>query len=103
MLSWVVSNILKNSLEAVGDDGVVKVFVYEGRDNVVVEFLDNGCGISPERLELIKQGRSVSSKPYGSGVGITICRNILADHGGAYDIRNVGGGCLVSISLPLGS
>ena len=101
MLSWVISNILKNSLEAVSDDGVIKIFVYEGRGTVVVEFLDNGCGISPERLELINQGRVVSSKPHGSGVGISICRNILAEHGGAYDIRNINGGCLVRINLPI--
>jgi len=101
MLSWVVSNILKNSLEAVPAGGVIKIFVYEGRDTVVVEFLDNGCGISPERLELINQGRTVSNKPNGSGVGITICRNILNEHGGAYDIKNMQNGCLVRINLPL--
>ncbi|MCL2852386.1 MAG: HAMP domain-containing histidine kinase [Defluviitaleaceae bacterium] len=101
MLSWVVSNILKNSLEAVSENGIIKIFVYEGRDTVVVEFLDNGCGISPERLEQLNQGRVVSSKPHGSGVGISICKNILAEHGGAYDIRNINGGCLVRINLPI--
>ena len=101
MLSWVVSNILKNSLEAVDNNGVIKIFVYEGRGTVVMEFLDNGCGISPDRLELINQGRAVSSKPYGSGVGISICKNILTEHGGAYDIKNISGGCLVRINLPM--
>jgi len=105
MLSWVVSNILKNSLEAVSENGVIRIFVYEGRGTVVMEFLDNGCGISPEKLEMISEaqmyGRVISSKPHGTGIGISICRNIISDHGGTYDIRNINGGCLVRISLPI--
>jgi len=101
MLSWVISNILKNSLEAVSEAGVIRIFVYEGRGTVVVEFLDNGCGISPEKLEMISQGRVISSKPHGTGVGISICKNILTDHAGTYDIRDINGGCLVRISLPV--
>ncbi|MCL2674795.1 MAG: ATP-binding protein [Defluviitaleaceae bacterium] len=105
MLSWVISNILKNSLEAVSEEGVIRIFVYEGRGAMVLEFLDNGCGISPEKLEMLSQahmsGRAISSKPHGTGVGISICKNIIADHGGTYDIRNINGGCLVRISLPI--
>ena len=105
MLSWVISNILKNSLEAVSEEGVIRIFVYEGRGAMVLEFLDNGCGISPEKLEILSQtripSRAASSKPYGTGIGISICKNIIADHGGTYDIRNINDGCLVRISLPI--
>jgi len=101
MLSWVISNILKNSLEAIADNGVIKIFAYEGRGTVVMEFLDNGHGISPEQLDRLNQGRVVSSKPGGSGIGVSICKNILAEHGGAYDIKNIIGGCLVRINLPM--
>ena len=105
MLSWVFSNILKNSVEAVSQEGIIRIFVYEGRGAVVMEFLDNGCGISPEKLEMLSQahttGRVISSKPHGTGIGISICKNIITDHGGTYDIRNINGGCLVRISLPI--
>jgi len=102
LISWVVSNILKNALEAIPvSNGILRIYAYEGKGNVVLEFLDNGLGLSSEKLELIHQGRIVTTKPDGSGIGIAICKNIILDHGGSYCIKNTSGGCLVSITLPL--
>lgn len=102
LLSWVVSNIVKNALEAASGKSTVKISAYaSGNENVIIEFLDNGFGLSRELLELINEGRIVTTKQEGSGIGISICKNIILDHGGSYCIKNTSTGCLVSISLPI--
>jgi signal transduction histidine kinase len=43
-----------------------------------------------------------SSKVRGSGIGLSVCDEIVTRHGGSLGIDNAeGGGCVVTISLPV--
>ena len=43
-----------------------------------------------------------SSKARGSGIGLAVCEEIVTRHEGVLEIGNAeGGGCLVTVSLPL--
>ena len=43
-----------------------------------------------------------SSKARGSGIGLAVCEEIITRHEGTLDIGNAeGGGCLVTIRLPI--
>ncbi len=43
-----------------------------------------------------------SSKARGSGIGLAVCDEIAQRHNGSLDIENAaGGGCLVTLRLPL--
>ena len=43
-----------------------------------------------------------SSKARGSGIGLAVCEEIVTRHEGVLDIQNAeGGGCLVTIRLPI--
>ena len=45
-----------------------------------------------------------SSKNRGTGIGLAVCDEIITRHNGTLDIRNAeGGGCKVTISLPMSS
>ena len=44
-----------------------------------------------------------SSKARGSGIGLAVCEEIITRHNGELTIGNAeGGGCVVTIALPIG-
>ncbi|MEO0004382.1 MAG: HAMP domain-containing sensor histidine kinase [candidate division WOR-3 bacterium] len=76
LLSWAIENLLKNSLDAIGErEGEVRVrqFLSPDRRWVEVEITDTGEGVKIERL--FEPG--VTTKPYGWGVGLTLSKRIV--------------------------
>ena len=64
---------------------------------------DYGPGIPEEELPYVKQKfYKGSSKARGSGIGLAVCDEIIQRHEGTFDIGNApGGGCVVTIRLPI--
>ena len=71
--------------------------------DAVIEIRDYGPGIPEEELPYIKNKfYKGSSKARGSGIGLAVCEEITTRHEGTLDIGNAeGGGCLVTIRLPV--
>ena len=69
----------------------------------VIQIRDYGPGIPEEELPFIKQKfYKGSSKARGSGIGLAVCEEIVTRHEGKLSIGNAeGGGCLVTIRLPI--
>ena len=97
-----VSNVIKNAAEAIADaGGRIRITVTDDDGVINIETADNGAGLSEAVLDSIRKGRPYTSKPNGSGSGINICRSIIRQHGGSYDIKNgQHGGCVVTIRIP---
>jgi PAS domain S-box-containing protein len=56
-------------------------------DSVRISVADTGIGIQPELLESIfeeftQAGEHLSNRPAGTGLGLTICKHIIHEHGG---------------------
>lgn len=74
----------------------------------LVTFTDRGAGIAPEDLERVFEGfyrgdPSRNNRIEGNGLGLAICRQIVADHGGKIWIRSQKGqGTEVVVLLPCG-
>jgi len=80
-------NIVKNAVQAMEDDGILKV-TFEVSDRFVsVCFSDNGPGIMPEHLGAIYEPYQ-TTKREGSGLGLMIVQRILRDHGGEIEISS---------------
>jgi two-component system, LuxR family, sensor kinase FixL len=81
-IQQVLMNLLRNAAEAaVGRSGGVELTVEAGPDDVTVSVLDDGAGIAPAvRAKLFQPFNS--SKPEGTGIGLSICKNIIDTHGG---------------------
>lgn len=95
----VLQNLLKNALES-GATYVV-VTVQAAGDRVVLAVADNGPGLSPEQLAVILKKPVVSTKPYGTGLGLTICRHIAAAHRAEIDAAaRPGGGTVFTLTFP---
>lgn len=101
-LKQVFLNIIKNGMEAMPGGGILTL---EARsvepDRVLIRIRDRGVGI-PEEL-LTRLGEPfLTNKEHGTGLGIMISQQILANHQGQMMIRSeMGKGTCVDILLPV--
>lgn len=89
LLEQVVVNIVKNSIESIGEQcGTVKLRVSSLPSTLDIE--DNGAGISPDAEDSIFSP-FFSTKRGGQGIGLTLVGEILSRHGCAYSLRTIDG------------
>jgi len=101
LLSRAVHNLLLNACEASPRGGLVEVRTGAGGDEGWVEVLDRGSGVPPE-LEGRLFEPYVSTKSRGSGLGLSLVKDIAAQHGGRITLENrESGGARARLSLPL--
>jgi signal transduction histidine kinase len=99
-LEQVLINLLKNAAESGSPPEEITVTVREEREGFTIEVADRGTGLADNVLRdaLLP---FYSTKPTGTGLGLTLCREIVEAHGGRLSITNrPGGGALVSLWLP---
>jgi Signal transduction histidine kinase regulating C4-dicarboxylate transport system len=84
-MEQVFANIIKNSIEAVGSKGEIRVSTKN--NPVIVYFEDNGTGLSKKVSEKIFTP-FFSTKPGGQGIGLTLAQEILTNHGFSFSFRN---------------
>lgn len=94
-------NIYKNAAEAIKEKGTIKTFIRKKDDKVIIDVEDDGEGIDPHIADIIGEP-FITTKKTGSGLGILICKNIVGEHGGNFQIKNnKGKGCVVTITFNL--
>ncbi len=99
-------NLIKNAMEAVGDDSVVlrlsTRIETNGDARLVLSVADNGPGL-PAELRPRMFEPYATNKPRGSGLGLAIVKKIAEEHGARITAFNheQGGACF-ELSLPLG-
>ena len=87
-LERVVHNIISNSVKYMGrENGVIDMRVKDVGDFIQVEIEDNGIGISAKDLphifdRMFRADASRNSQTGGSGIGLSIVKKIIEDHGG---------------------
>ena len=102
-LNQVFMNILKNSVQAIPDNGWIRIATTPGPDTVTITITDNGTGIEPHLLPKIFDP-FFTTKPVGqgTGLGLSICYQIIRRHDGTISARNtIEGGTEFTIVLPL--
>lgn len=95
-------NIIKNALEAIDEGETVLIKIKEPKkNNLIINIIDSGCGISKERLYHIGEPY-YSTKERGTGLGLMTCFNTIEKHNGTIHIESeINYGTTVKISLPL--
>jgi two-component system, NtrC family, sensor histidine kinase HydH len=102
-LRQVLLNLLLNAFDSVQSGGRVTVDVESDDGQIVVHVRDDGPGI-PDSVRDRLFEPFVSSKPSGTGLGLTICRRIVENHGGQITAENrPEGGADFIIRLPADS
>lgn len=97
-------NVFENSIQALCDvperDGHIYVALKREQGRIGIDIVDNGIGISEDVMKRIFEPL-FSTKGFGIGLGMSIVRNIIEEHGGDVAVCNVsGGGTKVTLWLP---
>lgn len=79
-------NIIKNALESVEQDGFVKFIVNPASRHLIIQ--DNGKGITTEQSEQLFTP-FYSTKKDGQGIGLTLVREILINHGLEFSLKTI--------------
>lgn len=98
----VVQNLVRNALESLGSDGDGGVTVEVRREGkgVTLEIADDGCGMTPEQQQRIFEP-FITTKPEGSGLGLSIVHRLVADAGGRIDVASAPGeGSRFTLTFP---
>ena len=103
-LNQVFMNLLVNAVQAIRDDGEVRVTTRSDGEAIEVTVSDTGRGIPEADLEKIfEAGYTTKGRGSGTGVGLAICRRIVDDHGGTLGVESrPGEGTTFTVRLPRG-
>ncbi len=89
-LKQVLVNILKNSVEAIIEEGVIDINLVMNKKNILLKIKDNGIGLTKEQLEKVGE-LFYSCKEKGSGIGVTLSKEIMNLHHGEMKYKSVFG------------
>jgi len=102
-IKQVVLNLVANGLEAMEKGGTLTIHMIQRTDQVLLEFRDDGCGMSPEVLDHIFEPFFTSKHGgQGTGLGLSISHRIVQQHGGTICAKSAGPGTgsTMTVCLP---
>lgn len=101
LLSRAIHNLLLNACEASPEGAEVRARTRAEGDRALLEVFDRGPGVPAEMLDTIFDPY-VSTKNRGSGLGLSLVRDVAAQHDGAAGLDNVpAGGARAWLAIPL--
>ena len=90
-IEQVLVNVVKNAMEAIGENGCLTLALRPERGHLTFEIADSGPGLAEAA-----RGRLFtpffSTKRDGRGLGLTVVREILVQHRFEFDLDNAAGG-----------
>lgn len=108
-LQQVMINLLSNAIKYSPENGRVAINAFAIADGVRVEVIDQGDGVSEDKLSTIfeefsQDKPSAKSNIASTGLGLSISKQIIERHGGRIGCHNLAvGGCCFYIELPIGA
>jgi nitrogen fixation/metabolism regulation signal transduction histidine kinase len=89
LVDQVIINLLLNAVDAVKDkeEPIIKMIASEVNNKIKIEIRDNGYGIKPDIMDKIFMP-FFTSKTHGSGIGLSLSRQIMHLHKGNISVRS---------------
>jgi len=100
LLRQALLNLIQNACQAMPRAGVVTVGARVENHALCIEVADEGVGIAPDEVERIFT-LYYTTKPDGTGIGLSVVYRIVQMHDGSIDVRSeLGRGTTITIRLP---
>ena len=103
LFEWVMENLIKNAVDAIGGSGSIKVVTFLDNDMAAVEVSDSGKGIPRKNFKNVFNP-GFTTKSRGWGLGLTLAKRIVEQyHGGQIFVKDsvIGEGTTFRIELPV--
>jgi two-component system sensor histidine kinase VicK len=103
----VMNNLLSNAIKFTPPGGSIAVSAWQERSRIFVSVRDTGVGIPAEDIDSIfdkfhRSGDQVMKQTEGTGLGLTIARQIVEYHGGSIRVASTyGAGTTMTFNLPV--
>ena len=99
-IEQVLFNLIENAIEAMPEGGTLTLKTKRHEEFAIFEVEDTGSGISEENLQKLYIP-FFTTKPKGSGLGLPVCKKIIADHQGYIEVKSkVDKGSKFTVYLP---
>lgn len=76
LFEWVIENLCKNAIDAMGGAGQIDVFLENAGQEVLIDIQDTGKGIAKSKQKTIFQP-GFTTKPRGWGLGLSLVKRII--------------------------
>jgi signal transduction histidine kinase len=102
MAERLIANLLHNAVKFTPENGAIRVSTRRREARVEIEVWNSGAHVPPELRAMMFEKFVREAESRGVGLGLYICKSIVALHGGTIVVRNVpGGGVAVIAEFPL--
>ncbi len=97
----VFKNIIENAIQAMPKGGKLIIHTRRSGNFIEITFRDTGVGISEEDMKKLFTP-FFTTKAKGMGIGLTICKKFVEEHGGKIDVQSKKGeGTVFTVKLPV--
>ena len=100
-LKQVFINVIKNSIEAIDNNGIIDMDILLDKKNVIISISDNGIGMTEEEIDNMKE-MFYTTKKNGTGLGVALSNEIVLAHNGKMEYfseKNKGTKCVITLPL----
>ena len=101
LITQVLTNLLENAIYAAGPGGWVQIRTIADESNLAIELSDSGPGVPlPLRERVFEPFFTTKPAGVGTGLGLSLARDIAHRHGGVLEIRERGSQSCFVLELP---
>lgn len=79
LIEWVVENLCKNAVDAMGGNGIITVTVSHDEQNAYIDVSDTGKGISKSNRRMVFEP-GFTTKKRGWGLGLSLAKRIMEEY-----------------------
>ncbi|MBQ2077246.1 MAG: HAMP domain-containing histidine kinase [Bacteroidales bacterium] len=88
LFEWVIENLCKNAVDAIGTNGTIRITIESDENNVGIEISDTGKGISKSNFKNVFRP-GYTTKNRGWGLGLSLAKRIVEEyHGGKIYVKS---------------
>jgi signal transduction histidine kinase len=102
MVERLIANVLHNAVKFTPENGAIRVSTRRREARVEIEVWNSGAHVPPALRTMMFEKFVREADSRGVGLGLYICKSIVALHGGAIAVHNVpGGGVAIIAEFPM--